>query len=203
MKKTLLIILSALIVLAILTTTTLYFFDGGKYLKIEKARLQYEFEDINPDWKQYTTDEHIYLDSPYPINWQTKEGTTKDGQNIKIVTGISKMNRSGFVAAVSYENNSDEKTASDQIKVMTEAEKNTFQSLNNSHLSEQAITCSGMPATLIDTSYDFNNETKRRTSLYLAKGDLYLTVIIATNNTNNHFDELSKKMVNSIQIKNP
>ncbi len=158
--------------------------------------IQSQFRSATPNWKTYSSPNGgLSFESPFPMEWETKERIT-NGKGAQIILGKSQHNRSGFSIDVNYTSFINIKSDPFFLKNLEGIFKNNFQ-----QWKDQAITCSGMPATIANYSLDEDGYLLHFSELMIANQNRYLSVTTTTTQNNlNFFNEWTKHIVDSIKI---
>jgi hypothetical protein len=157
-----------------------------------------------PDWNTFNSPEGgLSLESPFPMKWETDEHVT-NRSGYKTIHGRSLNNSSGFTVSVNYTQFINSQTDSASYLEETEiAVKNIFQNYKNSQWTDQVTTCSGMPATLSNYSFDMAANRAFFTDYMVANKDQFWKIQTKSEKSMNNYNEWSKRVMGSIKIALP
>lgn len=112
------------------------------------------FHSGEPNWNTYTSpDGKISLDSPFKISWKN-EDHLKKGKGFQFLKGKAQPNRSEFTVFIDRTRYINLDICPNDSRMFLESVAEVSKDDPKHSWSSAAITCSGMPATLIIDSFD-------------------------------------------------
>ena len=168
--------------------------------------IQSLFTSATPDWKTYKSpDGGLSFDSPFPVEWKKDSHVKENGKGFQITTGKSRPNRSGFSVDVNstwFINLKINPSSGETENLM----KENFQANPKFQWKDQAVICSGMPATLAAYSFELNGRLFHFSDLWadFPNRSVKFHTISYQENADT-YNEWTKRVIESIKIeeKNP
>ena len=169
---------------------------------VMKIQIESLSPDKTPDWKTYNyPDLGISLESPFSIHWDLKELKTKDGLPFQSLFGLSNINQSGFLASVSsyrFKHGDHTFNSDKELEVKTWVLQNS--GYNAPKWESKAVTCSGMPATLVTGSYSERNEPYKFSYLLVVNDNQYWAVNVSQDLSIKNDGEMIDRVIQSVKI---
>jgi len=133
--------------------------------------LAYFFSSSTPNWKTYTPGSEFYLDSPFPIDWESKPN-----ENLKIL-GHCRLNKADFFLNVFFSHTTNPQTSCNFAENHLRLTKSFIEKQKNFTWKDQPITCSGIPATVYDYSYQNGGFIERDKDLVMIYDNRTLAIL--------------------------
>jgi len=149
-----------------------------------------------PDWKRYESPKFgLSLECPFEVKWDVQVRKRAGGESTTSLFGITPVNLSGFLlTATAKPSNADSQALLDGF----------LKSLQDSGFRQvasrtKAVTCSGLPATLVTGSYFMGSDPRDFHYLQVVKGGKVWTVD-ASRKTSDQDASSLKRIMDSVKV---
>jgi hypothetical protein len=202
MKKSIKFVTTIGIVLILTGTITLAILLGtGIPIQAIGTSLKYIFSSSTPDWKTYNSPNGEFsFESPFPIEWEMK-GKIDRGAGQETIDGYSRLNKASFDLFVYFSHKTNQQTNCSFAENHLRLTKAFVEKQKDFTWKDQPITCSGIPSTIFDYSYQNGGSIEPHKDLVMTYDNHTLAIeSYSFADKTDNYDEWIKRVINSIKI---